>query len=164
MSNTTAPTRVEPKLEGTSAASDSPAAAEFRAAAEPRAPDPRPAETRSADAAPRLDRAGLDQLSRIEEKTARVEEKYARTEALMHRLESKLEHTTNRAAEMARQADLVAVRAELDALARRVRRLPGLSSLVFVALVSILLTVAGTVALLRYGVPGVPSVPAVLPR
>ena len=146
MTSTAQPARVEPTLDPAPATQpDPPAVAELRAAVGSATPA----------VSPTLDRASLDQLSRIEEKTARIEEKYARTEALMQRLESKVEHTTNRAAEMARQADLIAVRAELDALARRTRRLPGLTSLVFLAIVSILLTVAGVVAVLRYGIPGV---------
>jgi len=146
MTNTAQPARVEPTLErGTTAAPDAPASPETRVAVCSATPA----------SGTTLDRAGLDQLSRIEEKTARIEEKYARTEALMQRLETKVEHTTNRAAEMARQADLIAVRAELEALARRTRRLPGLTALVFVAIVSILLTVAGVVAVTRYGIPGV---------
>jgi hypothetical protein len=145
MTDTAQPTRVEPTLASAPARSDTPAVAELRAAAE----------AAPADLTPRLDRAGLDQLSRIEEKTARIEEKYARTEALMGRLEMQVEQTTTRAGELARHADLVAVRAELEALARRTRRLPGFAAILFVALVSILLTVAGVVAATRYGIPGV---------
>jgi hypothetical protein len=145
MTDTAQPTRVEPTLGAAPARSDTPAVAELRAAVE----------AAPADLTPRLDRAGLDQLSRIEEKTARIEEKYARTEALMGRLETQVEQTTTRAGELARHADLVAVRAELEALARRTRRLPGFATILFVALVSILLTVAGVVAASRYGIPGV---------
>jgi uncharacterized membrane protein len=134
--------RVEPTLGSAPASADSPAVAELRAAV-----DSGPTTT--------LDRAGLDQLSRIEEKTARIEEKYARTEALIGRLERQVEQTTTRANELARHADLVAVRADLEALARRARRLPGFSTILFVAFVSVLLTIAGVVAATRYGIPGV---------
>jgi len=137
--------RVEPTLGSAPASADSPAVAELRAAV-----DAAPADT-----TPRLDRAGLDQLSRIEEKTARIEEKYARTEALIGRLERQVEQTTTRANELARHADLVAVRADLEAVARRTRRLPGLATILFVAFVSVLLTIAGVVAATRYGIPGV---------
>ncbi|HVL70800.1 MAG TPA: hypothetical protein VM434_02850, partial [Beijerinckiaceae bacterium] len=63
----------------------------------------------------------LDQISRIEEKTARIEEKYARTEALMLRLDDRVQQATARSAESARQADLIAVRDQLAAVTRRVR-------------------------------------------
>jgi hypothetical protein len=142
--------RVEPTLGPAPASADSPAVAELRAAVDAAPPDTTPADT-----TPRLDRAGLDQLSRIEEKTARIEEKYARTEALIGRLERQVEQTTTRANELARHADLVAVRADLEAVSRRTRRLPGLATILFVALVSVLLTIAGVVAATRYGIPGV---------
>ena len=151
MTDTAQPTRVEPTLASAPASSDSPAVAELRAAIEA----PGVGSATPASGGMTLDRAGLDQLSRIEEKAARIEEKYARTEALIGRLERQVEQTTTRANELARHADLVAVRADLEALARRARRLPGFSTILFVAFVSVLLTIAGVVAATRYGIPGV---------
>ncbi len=135
--------RVEPTLGSAPASADSPAVAELRAAV-----DAAPADT-----TPRLDRAGLDQLSRIEEKTARIEEKYARSEALLQRYGDKIEAATGRMGEVALQADLVAVREEVGALARRFGRLPGFGALMLTAVVTAILTAAVTVALIKY-VPG----------
>ena len=143
MTDTAQPTRVEPTLGSAPASPDAPAA------------DTRVVGSATPATVTTLDRAGLDQLSRIEEKTARIEEKYARTEALIGRLERQVEQTTTRASELARHADLVAVRADLEALSRRTRRLPGFATILFVALVSVLLTIAGVVAATRYGLPGV---------
>lgn len=95
-----------------------------------------------------------DQLARVEEKTARIEEKFARTEALLQRVEAKMDSATGRMAESARQADLSAVREQVTALSRVVRNLPGLTSLVAVAIVTSLLTSAITLALMKYGIPG----------
>jgi hypothetical protein len=156
MTDTAQPTRVEPTLGSAPAPSDSPALSELRAAVEAPAGETRATvgSATPSSGGMMIDRAGLDQLSRIEEKAARIEEKYARTEALIGRLERQVEQTTTRAGELARHADLIAVRAELEALARRTRRLPGFGTILLVALVSILLTVAGVVAATRYGIPG----------
>ena len=104
--------------------------------------------------------ADLDQLSRIEEKAARIEEKYARTEALLLRVEEKVEKSTSRTSELARQSDLAAVRAQMNAVSDRVQRVPGLASLLLVALLAAVIGAGLTVAALRYGIPGVlPGVP-----
>ncbi len=94
---------------------------------------------------------GLDQLSRIEDKTARIEEKYARSEAILQRVGSTVEAATSRMNEVASQAELAAVRSEVNAIAGRVRRLPGMAALVAVVILTPLLTAALVVALLRYG-------------
>ena len=145
MTDTAQPTRVEPTLGSAPARSDSPALSELRAAVE----------AAPADTAPRLDRAGLDQLSRIEEKTARIEEKYARTEALMGRLEAQVEQTTTRAGELARHADLVALRNEVAQLSQRTRSIPGAATLLVMAVLTALLTAGAILAAMKYGVPGV---------
>jgi polyhydroxyalkanoate synthesis regulator phasin len=141
--------RVEPTLGTTPSA---PSVEELRAAVEsvPPAPPPAPA---TSNAEPPT-RAGIDQLSRIEDKAARIEEKYARTETLIQRLQDKVEAATGRMSEAALQSDLVIVRERVDELTRRVRRLPGLNSLVFTAIVTALLTAALTVAAIKY-LPGI---------
>jgi hypothetical protein len=101
-------------------------------------------------------RNGLDQLARIEDKTARIEEKYARSEALLQRLESVVEAATTRMHHVASQADLTAVRDQVTATAIKVRRLPGLTALVSVAIVTALLTASVTATIIfllleRYG-------------
>jgi hypothetical protein len=118
------------------------------------APAPAPAAAPVGEPAPPPRPAGLEQLFRIEEKVARIEEKYARSEALLQRVEAKMDAWAGRAAEGARQADLVAARDQMTGLTRSVRRLPGLTALVFTALVTAVLTSALTLALLKYGVPG----------
>jgi hypothetical protein len=96
----------------------------------------------------------LDQISRIEEKTARIEEKYARTEALMMRLDDRVQQSTARSAEAARQADLIAVRDQVAALTRRVRGLPGFGMLFVMMLLTAIVTAALTVAALHYNLAG----------
>jgi hypothetical protein len=80
----------------------------------------------------------------------------------MQRVQDRVEAATGRMSEAALQADLVVVRERVDELARRVRRLPGLNSLVFAALVTALLTAALTVAAMKY-LPGILP-PGPLPR
>jgi hypothetical protein len=154
--------RVEPIL-GPGPAPSAPSVEELRAAVEsvPSTPPAAPAVGYAETLPPRTDRAGIDQLSRIEEKAARIEEKYARTETLMQRVQDKVEAATGRMSEAALQSDLVIVRERVDELARRVRRLPGLNSLVFTALVTALLTAALTVAAIKY-LPGI--LPGIPPR
>ena len=146
MADTTSPTRAEPNL-GASAA---PSVEELRAAVEtvpPVPPAPVPIYT---EEPPRTDFTRLDQLSRIEEKTARIEEKYARTETAMQRVQDKVEAAMSRMSNAAQQPDLVIVRERVDELARRVRRLPGLNSLWLTALVTALLTAAFVLAAQKY--------------
>jgi len=148
MANTATPARVEPIIDPMS---PSQAPDDLRAAVEPAAATPREADLSASSPA----RSALDQLSRIEDKAARIEEKYARTEALLLRVEDKLGDAAGRMSDAARQADLDALRQEVAAFSRRFRNLPGLTSLVMVAVVTALLTSAITVALLKYGLPGV---------
>jgi hypothetical protein len=130
---------------------------ELRAAVEPAASAQTYAEPYAAQASAEAQgsRSALDQLSRIEDKTARIEEKYARTEALLLRVEDRLGDTAGRMSEAARQADLDALRQEVAGFSQRFRNLPGLTSLVMTAIVTALLSSAITVALLKYGLPGV---------
>jgi hypothetical protein len=97
---------------------------------------------------PLSERGGLDQLSRIEEKSARIEEKFARSEALLLRVEATFQDALTKFGGLARAADL-------NALEARVRGLPGAGSIFFVALVAALIGAVVMLAALRYGIPGV---------
>ncbi|HEX8164868.1 MAG TPA: hypothetical protein VF601_03660 [Beijerinckiaceae bacterium] len=147
MADPTSPTRVEPTL---GAAPTAPSVEELRAAVETVPPAPPASVPTYAEEPPRTDFARLDQLSRIEEKTARIEEKYARTETAMQRVQDKVEAAMGRMSNAAQQSDLVIVRERIDELARRVRRLPGLNALVFTAFVTAILTAALVLAAQKY--------------
>jgi hypothetical protein len=158
MADPTTTNRVEPTLGPTPSAASAPSVEELRAAVESAPPSPA-ATYVEAPPPGRNDRAGIDQLSRIEDKAARIEEKYARTETLMQHVQDKVEAATGRMSEAALQSDLVIVRERVEEVARGVRRLPGLNSLVFTAIVTALLTAALTVAALKY-LPGIlPAAP-----
>ena len=146
MADTPSPSRVEPSL-GASAA---PSVEELRAAVETVPPAPPAPVPTYAEEPPRTDFTRLDQLSRIEEKTARIEEKYARTETGMQRVQDKVEAAMSRMTNAAQQPDLVIVRERVNDLARRVRGLPGLNALVFTALVTALLAAAFVLAAQKY--------------
>jgi hypothetical protein len=149
MANTATPIRVEPTVDPAAQPAEA-----LRAAVET-APIA-PAAAREPDLpASSPARSALDQLSRIEDKAARIEEKYARTEALLLRVEDKLGDAAGRMSEAARQSDLDALRQEVAGFSRRFRNLPGLTSLVMTAIVTALLASAITIALLKYGLPGV---------
>jgi hypothetical protein len=163
MADPLAPTRVEPQLDAPPAPAPSPVA-ELRAIVEGTpAQAPASAGTVTTVATPAAtsavttptDRPGLDQLSRIEDKTARIEEKYARSEALLNRVEDRVEKATARMGEAARGQDMAALRGEVAALDRRVRGLPGFGGLLIVGLLSGLIGAGATIAALRYGIPGV---------
>jgi len=96
---------------------------------------------------PLSERGGLDQLSRIEEKSARIEEKFARTEALLVRVESTFQDAMSKFGGIARTADM-------HALEARVRRLPGTSSIFVVALIAALIGALVVLIALRFGIPG----------
>jgi hypothetical protein len=154
MADPTTANRVEPTIGPTPSASSAPIEEELRAAVRsaPRstveAPPPGPA-----------DQPSIDQLSRIEGKATRIEEKYARTETLMQRVQDKVEAATGRISETALQSDLVIVREKVEGAVRGVRRVPGLISLVFTAIVTALLAAALTVAAIKY-LPGIiPAAP-----
>ena len=158
MAESTTTNRVEPTLGPTPSASSAPSVEELRAAVE--SAPPTPAATYVEAPPARADRPGIDQLSRIEDKAARIEEKYARTETLMQRVQDKVEAATGRMSEAALQSDLVIVRERVEEVARGVRRLPGLNSVVFTAIVTALLTAALTVAAIKY-LPGIlPAAPS----
>lgn len=142
MTDTSSPMRVEPVLDPRVSPTATLAAAELRAAVET-APIPH------SDTAAR---GAIDQLSRIEDKTARIEEKYARSEALLLRVGEKVEAATSRMGDVALQADLTA-------LSQRVRRLPGVGALIVTAILTAVLTAAAVYALMKYGVPGAPGAP-----
>lgn len=153
MTDTYAPARVEPTIEGQVAGREPSSLVD-----DPRTPEapvpPAAYVAPDARAAAPQPRGVEDQLARIEDKTARIEEKYARSEAVLQRVGDKVDAATGRMGEVALQSDLKAVRAELHTVAARVRRLPGLNALVATAIVTALLSAAITVAVLKYGIPG----------
>jgi len=97
---------------------------------------------------PLSERGGLDQVSRIEEKTARIEEKFARSEALLLRVEATFQDTLTKFGGLARTADV-------NALEQRVRSLPGAGAIFVVALIAAVIGAVVTLAALRFGIPGV---------
>jgi hypothetical protein len=122
-------------------------------------PEPRASEVskpiKPARTAP--DRNGSDQLARIEEKTARIEDKLARSELRLQRVVDKVDAAVERMHGVAQQSDLAAIRNEVAFVARRVRHLPGLWSIVLVSVLTAALTATAVLALLRYA-------PGLLPR
>jgi hypothetical protein len=90
-------------------------------------------------------RPALDQLARIEEKSARMEEKYARAEAIMLRLEQKVEAATGATLALARGDDL-------RALTSRVRRLPGFGALIVAAILAAVLAAVLVVLVQHFNV------------
>jgi hypothetical protein len=148
MADPTTGNRVEPTLGPISATASAASEEELRAAVELARPSP-------VEAPPaRADRPGIDQLSRIEGKADRIDEKYARTETLVQRVQDKVEAVTGQISEAALQSDLVIMRDRVEGAVRGVRRLPGLTSLVFTAIVTALLAAALTVAAIKY-LPGI---------
>jgi hypothetical protein len=112
------------------------------------APPPKPTVPASeAGGMPLSERGGLDQLSRIEEKSARIEEKFARTEALLLRVEATFQDAMTKLGGLARTA-------ELHALEARMRSLPSVGSIFFVALIAALIGAAAVLAAQKYGIPG----------
>jgi len=163
MADPTPPTRLEPQLGSGPGYAPPPVAspgasplAELRAAVEGGG-TAQASSTATTLPPPALasDRAGGDQLSRIEDKTARIEEKYARSEALLNRVEDRVEKATARMGEAARGQDMAALRGEVAAVDRRLRAVPGFGTLLLVGLLSALIGAGATVMALRFGVPGV---------
>jgi hypothetical protein len=142
----TASARLEPTVAGPTV-SPATAAAELKSAVES---TPSPAVPVEAPGA----RPALDQLSRIEDKAARIEEKFARSEALVQRVGDVVEAATNRIQDAASHAEVAALRGEVNAMAAQVRRLPGKTALVSVAIVTALLTAAIVLAVIKFvGLP-----------
>ena len=99
-------------------------------------------------------RPALDQLSRIEDKAARIEEKIARSEAMMQRVSDVVEAATSRMQDVASHAEVAALRGEVNAMSAQVRRLPGKTALVSVAIVTALLTAAIVLGIIKFfGLP-----------
>lgn len=97
------------------------------------------------------DRAtGSEPLARIEDKASRIEEKIARSEASMQRVVDRFELASARMGEVALQSDLAALRAEVAAVARRVRRSAGPASLALTAIATAILTAVAVVLVMRY--------------
>ncbi len=105
---------------------------------------------------------GLDQLSRIEDKTARIEEKFARYEAVLTRAEASLERSAHKVDTAAGAMDFANLRDELSSLRARVDATPRAGTLFTTALVTAVLTVVLTILVLRFGVPGL--MPALIVR
>ena len=101
-----------------------------------------------------------DQLARIEEKTARLEEKFARTETMVGRFDAKVDAFASHAGELSRAEEVRALHAEVAAIRRRVRGVPGYGSLFFSIVVTAILT-AGLIYLLQRYVTG--TLPASAP-
>jgi hypothetical protein len=93
------------------------------------------------------ERGGLDQLSRIEEKSARIEEKFARSEALLLRVESTFQDAMTKFGGIARTTDI-------NALEARMRRLPGAGTIFFVALLAALIGAVAVLVAQQHGIPG----------
>ena len=111
-------------------------------------PSPTPAPSPApGNSTPLSDRGGLDQLSRIEEKSARIEEKFARTEALLLRVETTFQDALSKFGGLARTADV-------NALEQRVRSLPGIGGIFVVALIAAVIGAACVLAAQKYGIPG----------
>lgn len=95
----------------------------------------------------------LELLARLEDKTARIEEKLSRSEGSVARVIDRFEASSHRMSEIAQQSELMAVRSETKFIARRVRALPGFTTLLGSSLVTAVLTAILTVLIIRY-VPG----------
>lgn len=132
----------EPSLEGAPRPAPS-----FIPSTPVQAAPPAPPQQQMGGAAALSDRGGLDQLSRIEEKSARIEEKFARTEALLLRVETTFQDALSKFGGLARTADV-------NALETRVRSLPGIGAIFFVALISAVIGAACVLAAQKYGIPG----------
>ncbi|MDJ1158257.1 hypothetical protein QNA08_08435 [Chelatococcus sp. SYSU_G07232] len=148
MSDATTNTRIEPVIEPAPAADPKVVAT----AAAP--PPPPPASTPAPKPATATERAGLDQLFRIEEKTARIEEKFARSETLLKRVEDVVEASMSKSGEFAKQAELTALRQEVAYVSQQVRRKPGFAALIATAVLAAVLSSTFTIALLSL-LPGV---------
>jgi hypothetical protein len=96
--------------------------------------------------APLHSRGDLEQLTRIEEKSARIEEKFARSEALLLRVQATFEDAMAEFGGLARRTDLGNVE-------QRLRGLPGVGALLFVGILSAAIGAGLTIASLKYGIP-----------
>ena len=141
MADSALSSRVEPSIGPSSVSAV--AAEELRGAAYP-ATSARASDTSGSP-------AGLDQLSRIEDKTARIEEKYARSEAILQRVGSTVEAATSRMNEVASQTELAAVRSEVREMAAKLRGVPGKGALAVAVIATSLLTAVIFLALIQYG-------------
>jgi len=142
----TASARLEPTVGGPTVSSAT-AADELRSVVESAPSAPLPVEVPGT-------RPALDQLSRIEDKAARIEEKFARSEALVQRVSDVVETATGRMQDVASHAEVAALRGEVNAMAAYVRRLPGKTALVSVAIVTALLKAAIVLAVIKFvGLP-----------
>lgn len=119
-----------------------------------------PAVAPSPPAALRGDRALADQLARIEEKAARLEEKFARTETMVGRFDAKVDAFASHAGELARAEEIRTLQAEVAAIRRRVRGVPGYGALFFSIVVTAILTAGLLYLLQRYVTGALPAASA----
>jgi hypothetical protein len=109
-----------------------------------------PATGPSASPAGRAAPVGAEPLARIEDKASRIEEKLARSEASMQRVVDRFELASARMNEVALQADLTALRTEVAAVSRRVRRSAGPGALAVTAIATAVLSAVAVVLAMRY--------------
>ena len=98
----------------------------------------------------RSEPVGAEPLARIEDKASRIEEKLARSEASMQRVVDRFELASARMNEVALQADLTALRNEVAAVSRRVRRSAGPGALALTAIATAILSAVAVVLAMRY--------------
>lgn len=92
----------------------------------------------------------LELLARLEDKTARIEEKLSRSEGTVARVIDRFEASSQRMSEVAQHSELMAVRSETKFISRRVRALPGFTTLLGSSLVTAVLTAILTVLIIRF--------------
>jgi hypothetical protein len=96
----------------------------------------------------------LDQLSRIEEKTARIEEKFARYEAVLNRAEATLDRGAHRLEDTARGLDFDGLSGALQKLNARIDATPRFGALMFSSLASAVLGAVLVIVAFKTGLIG----------
>jgi hypothetical protein len=96
----------------------------------------------------------LDQLSRIEEKTARIEEKFARYEAVLNRAEATLDRGAHRLEDTARGLDFDGLSGALQKLNARIDSTPRFGALMMSSLASAILGAALVIIAFKTGLIG----------
>lgn len=94
--------------------------------------------------------ATIDQLSRIEEKTARIEEKFARNEAVFARAQDSLERSAARVEAAARNVDAAELAHEVAALRARVDQTPRFAALALTSLITAVVTTVMILATVKF--------------
>jgi hypothetical protein len=96
----------------------------------------------------------LDQLSRIEEKTARIEEKFARYEAVLNRAEATLDRGAHRLEDTARGLDFDGLSGALQKLNARIDATPRFGALMLSSLASAVLGAVLVIIAFKTGLIG----------